>query len=243
MMGLLPFGMVTILLLTLVSFKANPLRLWSSNTNSPSSTWTGLGNQLSLGNWIPAGHVTTFESGVKVEKFQDGSLTDIHSSLNGQILNPTTIPKSYFLLQNNGNLVQTAYGLSTPIYNSKTAPVFAPIQLVDGTSTRCITATAPNLISFNDCLDRNSTQLWKHNSNSQVVNQGTGLCLDGAAGGSARSNTCDSRKASQKWSWVNGYLQVTVSRKTSCLKATGTAGTSSNSVIGVCTGPRMAWNK
>ncbi len=169
--------------------------------------------------------------------------------MNGQILNSTTIPNSYFLLQNNGNLVQTADGLSTPIYNSNTAPLSAPIQWSDGSSKRCVIASASNLISFDLCNDRNSTQLWKHNSNTrQVVNQLTSLCLDGAARSSvrssARSNTCDSKKASQKWSWVDGYSQVTVSRVTSCLKAIpGTIDTSFNSVIGVCDGPRMAWNK
>ena len=233
MTELLTFGMVTILLLTLVSTSTLPLKLWSSNTIAPYSTWEGPNNQLDLGNWKPSGHVTTFNSGVKVEKYDNGQFTDIHSSLNGRILNSTTIPNSYFLLQNNGNLVQTADGRSTPIYNSNTAPLWAPIQWSDGSSKRCVTTSASNLISFDLCNGRSNTQLWKHNSNLQVVNQLTGLCLDGTAGSSARSNTCDTSKASQKWSWVNGYLKLFATGK--CLKV--------NSAIGTCDGPLLAWNK
>jgi hypothetical protein len=223
-----------------VSYPTIPLKLWSSNTTAPDSTWQGTNNKLAEGTWSPSDYVTTFNSGVKVQKKSGYEpFTDIHSSLNGQVLNATTISNSYLLLRNDGNLVQTADGRSTPIYTSKTAPVFAPIQWSDGSSKRFVTASASKIISFDLCNDRSSTQLWKHNSNGQVVNQGTSLCLDGAAGSSARSNTCDSKKASQKWKWVNGYLQVT-----SCLKAIpGTIDTSFMSLIGVCTGPRMAWNK
>jgi hypothetical protein len=110
MMGISTFGMVTILLLTLVSIQANPSKIWSSNTVPPWDTWQ------------PANHVTTFKAGgVAVRKFKDGLFTNIDPPLNGQIINPTTIPNSYLLLRNNGNLDQTADGRTSPIYTSNTA--------------------------------------------------------------------------------------------------------------------------
>ena len=61
------------------------------------------------------------------------------------------------------------------------------------------------------------------------------LRSDVGAGSLAQSNTCHSTKSTQKWSWVNGYLQVTVGSGTRCLKV--------NSAIGTCYGPLLAWNK
>jgi hypothetical protein len=154
-------------------------------------------------------------------------------------------------LRNDGNMIQISSYSTVPVYASLTAPLSAPIQWSNGTSTLCATNSASNLISFVLCNGRSNTQQWRHNSNFQVVNQLTGLCLDVGTGNSAsaRSNTCDTKKASQKWKWVNGYLQVTVSSKvTSCLKAiSGTAVNSFSSAIGICDGPqkgwKMAWNK
>ncbi len=243
-MGILPFGMVTILLLTLVSNSTLPLKLWSSNTVSPYSTWTGLGNQVSRGRWEPSEYVTTFYSGVKVQKIGYESLIDIDPPLNGRIIYPTTISNSYLLLRNNGNLDQTADGRTSlgPIYSSKTAPVFAPIQLAFGASTRCITAVRTNNVTtLNACMGRADNQRWMLNSNSQVFNNRTSTCLDVAADFSARSNKCDSKKSTQKWHWDNGYLKLTATGK--CLKVKSASGTAFSLETGLCTGPRMAWNK
>ncbi len=230
-------------MLTLVSTSTIPLKLWSSKTVSPKSTWTGQGNQLSLGTWFPSDYVTTFKSGgVKVQKFHAQRLTNIDPPLNGQIINPTTISNSYLLLRNNGNLDQVADGLSTPIYSSKTAPVFAPIQLAGGASTRCITAVrTSNVTTLNACMGRADNQRWMLKSNKQVFNSFTGTCLDVAADFSARSNKCDSTKSTQKWSWVDGYLKLTATGK--CLKVKSASGTAFSLETGLCTGPRMAWNK
>ncbi len=109
MMGILPFGMVTILLLNLVSNDTLPLKITVFNLIPPYSTWEGQGNQVSLGNWQPAYHVTTFRNteGVWVRRLQQGQLTNIDNSLNGIVLNgATNIPGSVFQLQNDGNIVQ-----------------------------------------------------------------------------------------------------------------------------------------
>ncbi len=134
MMGLLTFGMVTILLLTLVSTSTIPLKLWSSNTISPESTWVGRGNQLSQGIWKPANHIATFlgRPGAMLFKLQQQQnneiiATYIDSSLNGRVLNSTTIPNTFLILQNNGNLEHTADGQQSIIYSSKTAPIRLPL--------------------------------------------------------------------------------------------------------------------
>ncbi len=191
-------------------------------------------------NWYPSDYVTTFKSGgVKIQTFN--SLT-LNSPLKGQIINPTTISNSYLLLRNNGNLNQTADGRTTPIYSSKTAPVFTPIQLADGASTRCITAVRTNNVTtLNACMGRAENQLWMLNSNKQVFNSRTSTCLDVAADFSARSNKCDSTKSTQKWHWDNGYLKLTATGK--CLKVKSASGTAFSLETGLCTGPRMAWNK
>ena len=246
MTELLTFGMVTILLLTLVSNSTLPLKLWSSNTTAPYSTWEGQGNQLSNGMWSPAGHVTTFRNtqGLKVQKLQQGQLTNIHNSLNGILLNGSTnIPDSVFQLQNDGNIVQLFPTFSTVFLGSSlTAPLWAPIQLANGTSTRCITASGTNNVtSLNPCMGRISTQQWMLRSNKQVFNNGTGLCLDVAADNSARSNTCVSTKSTQQWRWENGYLKLSATGK--CLKVKSAIGTSFSLETGLCDGPRMVWNK
>ncbi len=254
MMGILTFGMVTILLLTLVSFKAAPLRIWSSNTISPNSTWKGNDTKLSQGIWKPAYHIATFlgKRGAMIFELQQdeqAKFTKIDSSLNGRILNSTTIPKTYFLLRNNGELLITADGRRTPVYRSRNV-YSAPIEWWSRESVRrCLTTSASNLTTFDLCKRFYST--WMHRENGQVVNVGSNSCLDVGTGNSARNNTCDSTKSTQKWKWVNGYLQVTISNVTSCLKAIPRTidlnpnpnPNSFNSVIGLCDGPRMAWNK
>jgi hypothetical protein len=242
MMGLLPFGMVTILLLTLVSNSMLPLTRWSSKTISPKSTWTGTGNQDSLGNWWPSNYVTTFDSGVKIQKFNrnNGQLSNIDATLNGQVVASTTATNSYFLLRNNGNLDQVAG--DTTIYTSRTAPLYAPIQWSNGASTRCITGVRPNnVISFNLCAHRAINQQWMLRSNGQVYNYGAMKCLDVAADNSAQSNICDSTKSTQKWRWENGYLKLIATGK--CLRVKSAIGTSFSLETGLCDGPRMVWNK
>jgi hypothetical protein len=269
MMGLLTFGMVTILLLTLVTFEANPAKIWSSNTIAPESTWEGIGNQLSQSNWKPANHIATFlgKEGAMLLKLQQQNnqinFTQIDSSLNGRVLNPTTIPNTFLLLENNGNLWQTTNGLRTTVYRSRNFFMSAPIQW----GNHCLTGTsASNLTTFDRSLVRFGPdfeyQQWMHRENGQVVNMRSNSCLDVGTGNSTRMNTCDSTKSTQKWMWVNGYLQVTISKVTSCLKAIPRTidlkaipltidlkavplkrnPNSFNSVIGLCDGPRMAWN-
>jgi hypothetical protein len=245
-----------------VSSRTLPMKIWSSNTIPPESTidtvtttsieksttdtvtTTSIVARSLTNNWSPAYHVASFSDGVKVQKSQFGRLTAIHAALTEQVLEPASKPNSYLVLRNDGSLHQVADGLSTPIASLQTAPLWAPIQLADGSSTRCVTVSASNLISFDLCNGRIETQKWMLRNNGQVFNQGTGLCLDVGAGSSARSNTCDWTKASQKWSWVNGYLQVTLNSGTHCLKAIpGTIDTSFSSAIGTCDGPLLAWNK
>jgi hypothetical protein len=242
MMETSAFGMVTILSLTVVSNKTSPHKIWSSKTIAPESTWQGMNSLLSQGNWTPAYHVDTFlgRPGAKIVKLNEGQLSQIDASLNGQVINATTIFDTCLHLRNDGNLIQIASYSTNPIYTSLTAPLWAPIQLRGRTSTSCITASASNVTSLNTCVGQ-ANQQWMLNKINQVVNQGTGTCLDVATDNSARSNKCDSRKSTQKWSWVDGYLKLTATGK--CLKVKSAIGTSFSLETGRCPGLRMAWNK
>jgi hypothetical protein len=75
--------------------------------------------------------------------------TQIDSSLYGRVLNPTTIPKTYLILKNNGNLDQVADGKKSIIYSSQTA-------LFNGTSIYCATALGSNNagITFRPCNEK-----------------------------------------------------------------------------------------
>jgi hypothetical protein len=207
--------MVTILLLTLVSFKAYPLKIWSSKTISPESTWEGIGNKLSQSNWKPANHIATFlgRPGAMLFKLKLKQnqiiATHIDSSLNGRVLNSTNIPKTYVLLHNNGTLEHTADGKKSIIYSSsKTAPLWAPIKLMDKGYTRCVTAWGSNnaVITFDPC-NRESRQQWRLAKDGSILNRVLNSCLDISADNSPQSNTCNPEKATQKWSWEDGYLR------------------------------------
>jgi hypothetical protein len=248
MMGILPFGMVTILLLTLVSFKTYPARIWSSKTIAPESTWYGKNNKLSQGIWKPAYHVGTFlgKKGamlLKRQKSQEVKFTQIDSSLNGRVLNSTTTPQTILLLQNNGNLKQTTNGTESIIYSSQTAPLWAPIKLVYGGNTRCATAEGSNnaRITFSPC-GIPSRQHWRLAQDGSVLNRGWNSCLDIGADNIPKSNTCNPNKATQKWSWKNGYLRNETGGKRKCLKTKSTWGDHWSSKISDCTGLKMSWN-
>ena len=223
------FGMVTILSLTLVSSRKLPVKLWSAGTISSNSTWEGKGNQLAKGTWQPANYVGTFRNGEgpKVKKVSkkakkngnenDLIFNDVQFSSTGAV--PTASTNSYLLLRNDGEVVQ--YEKGNAVFTSNTAPEFAPIQWSNATSTLCLTAVSKNAdASFSLCNGRADNQRWMLNSNKQVVNYG-GLCLEGATGSSARSNTCGKDKVSQKWYWDSGYLRLG-STSGDCLKVIGT---------------------
>jgi hypothetical protein len=226
MMETSAFGMVTILSLTSVSSRKLPVKLWSAGTLSSESTWDGKGSRLEKGTWKPANYVGTFEGkrGAKVKKLSKNGqssnfkLTDINSS-SSVVLNATQISNTYLLLRNDGEVVQYQVdnSITTAVYTSNTAPKFAPIQWSNATSTLCLTAASKNAdVSFRLC-DRQKGQQWMFNSDKQVLNQGTGGCLDGTSGKSARSSSCDSENTLQNWYWDKGYLRLG-SKSGNCLK-------------------------
>jgi hypothetical protein len=138
-----------------------------------------------------------------------GSLTDIDPSLNGQVLN-ATVATSHLLVGIDGSVQHGKLIVSRKDYVKDYAP---PIRSIDG--TRCVTSTKDSdRISFDFCNSNyQDFQRWTLKSNQVVqdVVNGKGKklsCLDVGVDNSIRRNTtCDSKSETQKWSWVNGYLR------------------------------------
>jgi hypothetical protein len=252
MTEILPFGMVTLLLLTLVSFMDHPVLRWSSHTTAPGSTWKGKDSHLANGTWTPAYHVGTFlgKKGamlLKVEEKNGGGVkvSNIDPSLNGKLLEPTKIPKSFLVLRNSGDLIQTADGRTDSIYKSPSAPTFAPIRVNQYSNgilrTLCLTALPKSVTSFETCR-HNSNQRWTLHQ-GYVYNWGTKTCLEIGADNSPLNKKCKLSNKSQKWQWSFGRLSSSaVVKSQPCLNSIWN-GNSYQSKISHCNeGPRMYWN-
>jgi hypothetical protein len=247
-MAISTFGMVTILLLTLVTSQTLPVKLWSSNTTSPHSTWEGSNNKLGLGTWKPSYYVVDFlgKPGATIQKRQQNVLTTINPSLNGKVLNPTTIPDTFLIFTREGDLKQTYGNANTDIFSFKNPALSANIWSKQKTSHCVQFPTVPNNpISFAPCNQQSLTQRSKLVDKRQVYSMGK-LCLD-VSGSSAIGNTCNPNKATQNWKWnnVTSFLQVIVASQTRCLRINTVAtGTSFGSVIGACdAGAKLTWKQ
>jgi hypothetical protein len=234
-----------------VSLMDHPVLRWSSETTAPGSTWKEKDSRLANGTWTPAYHVGTFlgKKGaklLKVEEKENGGVkvSNIDPSLNGKLLEPTTIPNSFLVLRNSGDLIQTADGRTNSIYKSPSAPTFAPIRVNRNSKgiiqTFCLTALPNSGTSFETCK-QNSNQRWTLHQ-GHVYNWGTKRCLEIGAKNSPLNKKCNLSKKSQKWQWSFGRLSSSAVKFQPCLNSIWN-GNSYQSTIGHCNeGPRMNWN-